>query len=399
MEWLSIRHRSMTRPSDLHPIFRRVLEHAGTADSRSLIPTPALVCDVITLDRNIRRMADAALAAGIAFRPHVKSHKSAFIAKRQLASGASGLAFAKLSEAEVIIDRLTTTGADEHISALVTSPIVGEGAAQRAAALNHACALNVVVDHPDGVAELGDICTPDAPLSVLCDVDVGLGRTGVITHEDALRVVDAIAKNPALRFAGVQGYAGHLQHIAGRGARLDESRRSAERFQGIIDALEAAGFPVGLRTGGGTGTSYIDMELGVLNELQPGSYVFMDREYRDALAGDIEGEFEQSLTIATTVISTNQPGFVTVDAGLKAMSTDAGSPLVAGHETASLFHFFGDEQGLVTDGSDGPFPRGSRLDLIPPHCDPTVDRYEVMWLVNDDVVLDAVFVDARGCSQ
>jgi D-serine deaminase-like pyridoxal phosphate-dependent protein len=163
--------------------------------------------------------------------------------------------------------------------------------------------------------------------------------------------------------------------------------------------LESNGFGVPLRTGGGTGTAAIDIELGVLNELQPGSYVFMDREYRDALERDPEGRFDQSLTIVTTVISANQCEFVTVDAGLKSMATDAGSPLVVGHEGESTFAFFGDEQGLVTNGPDHAFGRGDRLELVPPHCDPTVDRYDFMWLVRGDVVLGVADVDARGCSQ
>jgi D-serine deaminase-like pyridoxal phosphate-dependent protein len=133
--------------------------------------------------------------------------------------------------------------------------------------------------------------------------------------------------------------------------------------------------------------------------LQPGSYVFMDREYRDALGDDPEGRFEQSLTLVTTVISANHDGYVTVDAGLKSMATDAGVPLVVGHETTSTYRFFGDEQGMVTYPSGHELRRGERLELVPPHCDPTVDRYDVIWLVHDDVVLDVLDVTARGRSQ
>ncbi|MGP8010132.1 MAG: DSD1 family PLP-dependent enzyme, partial [Acidimicrobiales bacterium] len=167
----------------------------------------------------------------------------------------------------------------------------------------------------------------------------------------------------------------------------------------VIDTLEAAGHRVELRTGGGTGTASIDIELGCLNELQCGSYVFMDREYRDALGSDPEGQFAQSLTITTTVISTNQKGFVTVDAGLKSMATDAGVPVVAGDAETSRYQFFGDEQGLLTDRPRPRLKRGDRVELVPPHCDPTVDRYDLIWLVRNDVVVDVAAVDARGCSQ
>ena len=116
-------------------------------------------------------------------------------------------------------------------------------------------------------------------------------------------------------------------------------------------------------------------------------------------ADDPDAGFAQSLTIATTVVSANQPGFVTVDAGLKAMATDAGPAGIAGGPDGMTYHFFGDEHGLVTDGSGPRLRRGDRVELVPPHCDPTVDRYDVLWLVRGDTVVGAAAVDARGCSQ
>jgi D-serine deaminase-like pyridoxal phosphate-dependent protein len=173
---------------------------------------------------------------------------------------------------------------------------------------------------------------------------------------------------------------------------------TSERLAQVINALEADGVSVEIRTGGGTGTFGVDVELGVLNELQCGSYVFMDRQYRDALGDDDEGRFDQSLFLATTVISANHKGHVTTDAGFKAMATDAGPPSVWGHEATTTYGFFGDEHGLLSDvGST--WARGDRLRLVPPHCDPTVNLYDVIWLVRDDVVLDYFEVDARGCSQ
>jgi D-serine deaminase-like pyridoxal phosphate-dependent protein len=352
------------------------------------------------LGENVERMAAFATSAGVALRPHVKSHKSAYVAQLQLGAGAAGLAFAKLSEAEVVVRRLRADGRDGALSVLITSPLMGDILARRAVELAEHCELKVVVDHPDGVRELGrSVDDSEATLDVLCDVDVGLGRTGVASPSEALHVVDLLAQYRGLHFAGVQGYGGHLQHIAGRQGRYAATATSTERLRAVIDALEGAGYPVDLRTGGGTGTAAIDVELGCLNELQCGSYVFMDREYRDALGQDPEGQFAQSLTITTSVISTNQSGFVTVDAGLKSMATDAGVPVVVGSDDPSRYRFFGDEQGLLVDSSNQHLVRGDRVELIPPHCDPTVDRYDVIWLVRGDVVIDVAFVDARGRSQ
>jgi D-serine deaminase-like pyridoxal phosphate-dependent protein len=190
-----------------------------------------------------------------------------------------------------------------------------------------------------------------------------------------------------------------LQHLSGRERRREATIASTNRLRLVIAALEAAGFDVAIRSGGGTGTVGIDAEIGVLNELQPGSYVFMDREYRDALGADPEGRFDQSLTLVTTVISANHDGYVTVDAGLKSMATDAGVPVVLGPDLTSTYSFFGDEQGLVSCAAEHPLRRGERIELVPPHCDPTVDRYDIIWLVHDDVVVDVIDVTARGRSQ
>jgi D-serine deaminase-like pyridoxal phosphate-dependent protein len=382
------------------PAFQAVIEQFQSPGSRRLIPTPALVCDLDLLDQNIAHMAEVTTAAAVTLRPHVKSHKSAFVARRQLDAGAVGLSCAKLAEAEALVERFVADGDERTISVLLTSPLMGEASARRAWTLAERCDLIAVLDHPDGVDELaGASSGGDVRISVLCDVDVGVGRTGVVGPEQALRLVERIGQKPALRFAGVQGYGGDLQHIAGREERRAATRTSTGRLEAVIEALESRGIEVRVRTGGGTGTTVIDIEIGVLNELQPGSYVFMDREYRDALGEDPEGRFSQSLTIATSVISANQRDFVSVDAGLKSMATDAGSPLVLGHEGDSEYHFFGDEYGLVTNSKGDAFHRGDRLDLVPPHCDPTVDRYDFMWLVRGDVVIGVADVDARGCSQ
>jgi D-serine deaminase-like pyridoxal phosphate-dependent protein len=378
------------------PRYRAVLERLGQPGSRELLATPALECDLDALDANIAAMSSHANTGGVQLRPHLKSHKSAFVAKRQLRAGASGLAFAKLSEAEAVMPQLADDG--NRVSVLLTSPLVGVELSTRARALALSCDLALVVDSVEGVDELANAFgTTGASLKVLCDVDVGLGRTGVVGVDQARRVVERMSSR-GLRFGGVQGYAGHVQHVKGRDERRAMTIATTERLNQVINALEADGVSVELRTGGGTGTFGIDVELGVLNELQCGSYVFMDREYRDALGDDDEGRFEQSLFLATTVISANHQGHVTTDAGLKSMATDAGAPSVWGHEATSTYGFFGDEQGLLA-GTGSSWARGDRLRLVPPHCDPTVNLYDVIWLVREDIVIDYFEVVARGCLQ
>jgi D-threonine aldolase len=370
----------------------------GREGSRALIPTPGLVCDLVLLRENLTTMARSIAADGLRLRPHAKSHKSAFIAALQLEHGAAGIACAKVGEAEVLVDRLRAGAVDDPVDVLITSPLGSAAPAARAARVAGRCDLSLVVDRAEGIEELAEAADrAGTSLTVLCDVDVGLGRTGVAGPEGALEVVRALSGRTRLRFGGLQGYAGHVQHTSSRSERRSGALRAGEALAAVVEALAKEGHAVPIRTGGGTGTAGMEGELGALDEIQAGSYVFMDREYRDALGGDPEGRFAQSLTIATTVVSANQPGFVTVDAGLKAMATDAGPPTVVGRD--SEYAFFGDEHGMVTDGSAPRLRPGDRIELIPPHCDPTVDRYDRIWLVEGDVLVGWTPVDARGCSQ
>ena len=366
----------------------------GQPGSRARIPTPALVVDLAALERNIARMAARAQAAGVALRPHAKTHKSAFIAHRQLAAGAVGICCAKLGEAEAL-------AAEGVRGLLITSPIVGPTNAARAAALARLePELTLALDHPDQVDVLAEAATrAGVTLSIVIDVDVGLGRTGVSGPAHAVAMAERIAASPALRLKGVQGYGGHWQHRPGADKRLAAVTNGMARLTAVIDALRAAGHAVELVTGGGTGTVSADTTLGVFNELQTGSYIFMDLQYRDALGADDDGAFEHSLFVQSRVISMNQPDWVTIDAGLKALSTEGPLPVPAGDRWGD-YAFFGDEHGrLMRPPSGPPVQLGERVDLVPPHCDPTVDRYDIMHLIRGDVLVEVVPIEAARRSQ
>ena len=384
-------------PPDLGPLAERphvalALGLVGQPGSRDRIPTPAAVLDLDAFDRNVARMTERAAQAGLALRPHAKSHKCATLAHRQIAAGAVGICCAKLAEAEA----MATSGVG---AILVTSPIAGAAQAERAARLAATLPdFRIVVDHLDGVAELAAAAT--CPIQVLIDIDPGLGRTGVHDPAQAAEVARAIAAQPNLRLIGVQCYGGQWQHMQGANARAAAVADGMVRLTAVIAAIRATGAEVGVVTGGGTGTFAADAAQGVYNELQPGSFAFMDREYRDALQADPDGAFEQSLTIAATVISANHPKWVTVDAGLKAFSTDGPKPQPLTPKVASsAFHFFGDEHGLLMRPDVQPLARGERITFAPGHIDPTLDRYDLIHIVQGDVLIDIVRLEARGASQ
>lgn len=362
---------------------------------RADAPTPALMLDRGALDRNIARMAAFAAASGVALRPHAKTHKSADIGRRQIAAGAAGLCCAKLGEAEAL--------AAEGLGGLhLTSPVVAPGAIARLTALNgRAAGLSLVVDHPANVRRLNEAnAGAGRPLTVLIDVDPGNRRTGVASGEAAVALAREIAACDALSLGGVQFYCGSQQHI-----RSFEERRAAiaertEYLSTVLEALRRAGFAVPLVTGGGTGSFAIDAALGVLTELQAGSYLFLDREYGDCeLAAGGAPVFEPSLFVDATVISANADGLVTVDAGLKALSPDAGPPAVAGARAPDAYYaFMGDEHGAILSAA-GPLPGlGDRVTLLPGHCDPTVNLYDHYHVRDGDMVVEIWPVTARGRS-
>lgn len=369
----------------------------GQAGGRSRINTPALIIDEAALDRNISKMAGFAKAAGVKLRPHSKTHKSVDIARKQLAAGAVGLCCAKIGEAEVM-------QAGGVSGLLITSPVSAQPAILRLAALAaKASDVMVVLDHVDGATRLNAaLGEAEASLDVLIDIDPGIARTGVTSPEKAVELAQAIEALPNLRWRGVQFYCGSQQHIedfAERRAAMEERTKLLESHLG---ALRGAGFAAEIISGSGTGTHQIDQALGLFTEWQVGSYVFMDRQYQDCdLAGDGASLFETSLFVDASVVSANHIGLVTIDAGYKALSTDGGLPTVCvGGPVTAHFAFMGDEHGaLIAHDIAANLPAGSRLSLMVPHCDPTVNLYDHYHIVSGEELTAIWPVSARGRSR
>lgn len=369
----------------------------GRQGGRKSFNTPVLVIDLEALDRNIAKMAAFAKENGIALRPHAKTHKSADIAKKQMAAGAVGVCCAKLGEAEAMAD-----GGIESI--LVTSPVVSAPAIDRLAKLNARIPdLRVAADNSTNVTALDAAASAAGkPLQVLIDIDPGIRRTGVSSPEAAVEVGQRIHAARSLRYLGVQYYCGREQHIEGYAERRAAIQDRTAYLRTVIEALAAIGLAPGVITGGGTGTHRIDAELGVLNELQVGSYVFMDRQYNECDltgAGASAPPYETSLQIDARVVSANTRGLATIDAGFKAMATDGGPPTVlTGAPAGAPYHFMGDEHGLIVTGETN-LAIGDIVTLAAPHCDPTVNLYDFFHVVRGDTLVDIWQVQGRGRSR
>ena len=358
----------------------------GQQGSRRSLNTPALVLDLDMLDRNIAEMARFAKEHNVKLRPHSKTHKSADIARRQIAAGALGVCCAKLGEAEAL--------AEAGVGQLhITSPVVTPQAIVRLVELNaKASDLMLVVDHPANVDALAAAAAKAGkPLTVIVDIDPGMHRTGVATPDGVVELARKVVGLKSLKYAGVQFYCGNLQHVidfAERKAKIDE--RTAY-LKGILAKLDAAGLKPGIVTGSGTGTHHIDAKAGVFTELQVGSYIFMDHDYNVCdLRGLDRPTFEQALQIDARVVSANTAGMVTVDAGLKAMATEKGPPMILkGAVAGSTTRFMGDEHLAVIAPAGQAAPAlGEQVVLTPPHCDPTVNLYEAYHVVKDDTLVE-----------
>lgn len=375
------------------PLDRDLLNRPG---SRREITTPALVLDLEALEANLDAMTAWAASQGIALRPHAKTHKCATIGRLQMDRGALGLCCAKLAEAEA----LATAGLDRF---LLTSPVVGARRIARLLDLAGRCSeLMVVADDAGNLRELNAAAeAAGTTLDILIDVDVGQQRTGVRDAETALALAEVIAAAPALTLKGLQGYAGQVQHIPDFAERGLATAQSLGMLAAARDALQDAGHPCPLVSGGGTGTHALDPAAGVLSELQVGSYIVCDVEY-DAvdLTGDGTRRFRDGLFVYTRVVSAEHDRFVTIDAGSKVLSMDGPPPEVAfGAPQGTAYACVGDEFGRLTlpPGSDKPRP-GDLVGLVVPHCDPTINFFDWYHCVRGDALVDLWPIEARGCS-
>lgn len=334
--------------------------------------SPALVLDLDALQANIATMSDHARKAGVSLRCHAKCHKSPEIARLLAAAGAIGPACATIAEASAMA-RNGLRGI------LVTSPITALSARLRLQSLLARDAdLCVVVDSPAAVQFAADAAAnASRRLGTLVELDVGVGRTGCVEVSDALALARTIAANENLRFAGVQAYWGNLQHVADFGERAERVSLQARRLSALIDALRGEDFAPEIVTGGGTGTSWIDPDLGLFTEIQPGSFLFLDSCYATVHLRPGQPPFTPSLFVAATVVTANRPGRIIVDAGLKAFATDSGKPLpVRGAPKGATYTFMGDEHGAIDFSPDQPSPHpGDLIELLTSHVDPTVNLH------------------------
>jgi D-serine deaminase-like pyridoxal phosphate-dependent protein len=361
-------------------------------DKLSSLDTPSMIVDLDLMESNIKKLMASFLPTGIDVRPHLKTTKSATLAHKLVAAGAKGGCVAKISEAEAIAD----AGFDDL---LITCEIIGQVKVRRLVELfRKHNKIRIVIDSEVGATAINDELAAsgiEEPISVLIDLDVGLHRTGIAAGEPAMALARHISGLKHLKMIGVQGYEGHLQHLHDREERKQKCLAAMKTLTDTADALRAAGFNIEVVTTGGTGTAEFCASVTGVTEVQPGSFIFMDTDYRNAV-----GTFySNSLTILSTVISQQGPKAVTIDSGLKSMTTDSG--LAECKDSRYTYGVMGDEHGSLTwDGDDVPVLKvGDRVEMIPSHIDPTINLHDVYYGYRDGVIEEIWRVDSRGKVQ
>lgn len=344
------------------------------------LPTPALLLDAKLFEANIQRMAEHVARAGKHLRPHAKAHKCVPIAQRQVEAGAVGVCVATVPEAE-----LMARGGIQSL--LLTSPIADSAKCGRIAALaENGIDMNVVVDHANQVKLYSEAAAAKkVNLNVLVDLDIGDHRTGIAPGNPALELARTISSDGNLTFAGLQAYGVRASHLTKAEGVAAFSAAGLQHAFDTKELLESSGIPSPTITGGSTGTYAADSQLPYVTELQAGSYALMDVAY--ARIGITE--FGHAMTVLATVVSANHTDRVTVDAGFKAFATDR--PF--GPDVRTLpnarHQWAGDEFGYVITENGQPLPKlGDRLRFIPPHCDPTVNLYDRLYVCDNDTVLE-----------
>ena len=255
----------------------------------------------------------------------------------------------------------------------------------------------VVVDSTENAEALSEAAAAlEHPLSVLVDFSSGYARTGTASEDDAVALAAIIAALPHLELSGLQAYAGNIQHITDRGERSERAAALRAAVSRIVERARERGLALSIVSGGGTGTH--DLDGAPFTELQPGSYLFGDAQYAPVLANGVEeSPFETALFLQSAVISTNAADYVTIDAGVKSLATDGPLPLLArGAAAACTYAFFGDEHGKIFAAVNQRPSLGSRIELVTPHCDPTVNLHDVIHVVEEDALVAIWPIEGRG---
>ncbi|MFD2332652.1 alanine racemase [Cohnella sp. GCM10020058] len=357
------------------------------------LTTPAVIIDLDIAERNISAMAGRLRRSGVAHRPHMKSHKSAAIARRQLAAGAVGITVAKLSEAEAFAD----AGIKDI---LIAYSIIGEDKLRRLEALHRRASLIVTADSIAGAKGLSAVgMRTGKPVRVLIEIDGGLHRGGRQPGEDTLAFARALRELPRIEIAGLMGYYGKIYAQRDEEGFTAAIRAEAAEMAETAELLRGAGIPVGIVSTGSSPAAMYSHELPGVTEVRAGNYVFFDAS---GVGLGIAREEDCALRVVATVVSVPLPGRATIDAGTKTLTGDRahgreGYGIVVGRPGISVTGLNEEHGFLAFDPASEQIQVGDRLELVPNHSCVLPNLCDRVAGVRGGQLDEWIRIDARGC--
>ncbi len=351
------------------------------------LETPVLIVDLDTMERNLNKMMSILDGSQLKLRPHLKTAKSPAIAHLMIQAGAVGICCAKLAEAEVMANAGIT-------DILLTSEVAGVGKYERLVALAaRVPEFKAVVDSSHAIESIAAIARErGVTVKLMIELDVHTGRSGQVTPGGVLELADMVRVTDGVELAGIHAYAGHAQ-VKPAESRKGLNEPAMEILRETVELLREHNHPIPILSGGGTGSVRLDVEAGILNEVQAGSFLLLDTAYRDAGV-----EFENALSCLSTIISRPTPERAVCDAGLKTLSRDGGTPEVSGRPGVSYLRG-SDEHGSLAvdpDGLDADLNVGDVISILPSHVCTTINLHDVMVGIRDGVVETIWPIEARG---
>ena len=344
--------------------------------------TPAIVVDRKILQRNIGKMTSAIADTHVVLRPHTKVQKSTDLARLQIESGAVGVTVSTIWEAAAMF----ASGVN---SVLIANLVVGNKKIDSLGLIAQHGDLIVTVDSVQNIDEIAaSLKKHGSKVSVLIDLDVGLGRCGARSPQEALNLADRVSSHPSMFLKGIQAYEGHCMLEPDQEVRVTLANKAMDYAGSVLDLISKKYPSAVVLSGGGTGTYNITGKHSSVTELQAGSFVFMD-----AFHGNLVPDFEISLTVLATVTARHQNKII-LDAGRKAIGIDFAPPRIKNFDLAASF--CAEEHAIFDIKGDEGFQSGDRLELISGYAPTSVNLHDVIFVVEDKKVVELWPVFPRG---
>jgi len=368
--------------NSLHEQVRNTYKSAIGKPRRELV-TPALILDLNVAKRNIKFMAERMSTMPAELRPHVKVQKCPELAKMQIEAGAIGVCTATVWEAIV----MSWAGIED---VLIANEVDGREKIRALAEEAKHARLSLAVDNMQNAEDLSKAArAAGSELGVLIEIDVGMGRGGVRSADEAVALAQHLSKLSNLHFLGVQGYEGHCMLEPDRNLRIAKAKKAMDYLGEAISQLAKAGFECKIVSAGGTGTYDITGADSRVTEIQAGSYVFMDKFHGNLVPG-----FSRSLTVLSTVFI-KHGNTIVMDAGRKSIGIDFVQPTMVEYPDYQA-RYFAEEHALFDVDKKCKLKRGDTVEFIPGYSPTTVNLYDAFHVVEDDVVVDIWPIIPRG---